>query len=134
MLIKLLVITLLGAPALAVLIFEIILSSSSLFEHANLRLPARVDKALRKLIVTPDMHRIHHSVVPAETNSNYGFNFSLWDRLFGSYRQQPHAGHLGMRIGLERFREPADQRLDQLLWQPLKGDGATPAASPHDPV
>lgn len=122
MLIKFAVIALLGAPALAVLVFEIILSSSSLFEHANLRLPRKLDRALRTLIVTPDMHRVHHSVFDEELNRNFGFNFSLWDRLFGSYHAQPRDGHLGMHIGLTRFRTPAEQHLGRLLVQPLVND------------
>lgn len=122
MLIKLVVITLLGAPALGVLIFEIVLSSASLFEHSNLRLPQRLDRALRTVIVTPDMHRVHHSVFTGELNRNFGFSFSLWDRLFASYRAQPRDGHLGMRIGLTRFREPLNQRLHRLLLQPLAPD------------
>ncbi len=128
MLVKFAVITLLGTPALAVLIFEIILSSSSLFEHANLRLPRLLDARLRWLIVTPDMHRVHHSVIPRETNSNFGFNFSIWDRVFGSYHAQPRDGHLGMRIGLEQFRDPLTQRLDKLLMQPLASDGNPPVS------
>lgn len=122
MLIKLAVITVLGTPALAVLLFEIILSSSSLFEHANLRLPRWLDRGLRTVIVTPDMHRIHHSVIPQELNRNFGFNFSFWDRLFGSYHDQPRDGQLGMRIGLQAFRDPAEQRLDRLLVQPLASE------------
>ena len=115
---------------MAVLVFEIILSSSSLFEHANLRIPKPVDRALRSLIVTPDMHRIHHSVYRVEHDSNYGFNFSFWDRLFGSYTATPRDGQLGMRIGLELFRDPNDQRLDKLLLQPLRADDSTPGAKP----
>lgn len=130
MLIKFAVILVLGAPAVAVLIFEIILSSSSLFEHANLRLPARLDRALRRVIVTPDMHRIHHSVYGKELNRNFGFNFSFWDRLFSSYQEQPQDGHLGMRIGLELFRDPNDQRLNRLILQPLRTDDSTPDTKP----
>lgn len=130
MLIKLGAVTVLGAPAIAVLMFEIILSSSSLFEHANLRLPKPLDRMLRVLIVTPDMHRIHHSVLPAETNSNYGFSFSFWDRVFRSYRHSPRDGQLAMRIGLEQFRQPTDQRFDHLLLQPFKRNDATPNTKP----
>jgi sterol desaturase/sphingolipid hydroxylase (fatty acid hydroxylase superfamily) len=132
MLIKFVAITALGTPALAVLIFEIILSSSSLFEHSNLRLPKWLDRRLRWLLVTPDMHRIHHSVHQTEHDSNYGFNFSFWDRLFGSYTAQPRDGQLGMRIGLQRFRDPSDQRLHRLLLQPITRSRAS--TTPHSDV
>jgi sterol desaturase/sphingolipid hydroxylase (fatty acid hydroxylase superfamily) len=109
----------LGAPAAAVIAFEIALNATSLFNHANLRLPPAVDRALRRLIVTPDMHRVHHSVHRAEHDRNYGFNLSWWDHLFRSYCAQPRDGHTAMQIGLTQFREPADQRLLRLLAQPL---------------
>jgi sterol desaturase/sphingolipid hydroxylase (fatty acid hydroxylase superfamily) len=121
MLIKLAVIGALGAPALAVLIFEVLLNASSMFNHANLRLPDSVDRRLRLLFVTPDMHRVHHSSIPAETNSNFGFNLPWWDRLFGTYRAQPAAGHAGMTIGLIQFRDPQELRLHRMLLQPLRG-------------
>jgi len=117
--IKLSVVTLLGAPALAVLIFEVVLNATSMFNHGNVRLPARVDHWLRLVVVTPDMHRVHHSIVRRETDSNFGFNLPWWDRLFGTYRDQPAAGHLGMTIGLENFRESRDFRLDRMLLQPF---------------
>ena len=110
----------LGAPLLAVLVFETLLNASALFNHANLRLPVAVDRWLRRLIVTPDMHRVHHSVHPEETDSNYGFNLPWWDRLFGTYRAQPRDGHLQMQIGLQSFRSAEDGRLDRLLLQPLR--------------
>jgi sterol desaturase/sphingolipid hydroxylase (fatty acid hydroxylase superfamily) len=119
MLLKLALVTLLGASALAVLAFEILLNASSLFEHANLSIPARIDRGLRLLVVTPDMHRVHHSVHRDETDSNFGFSFPWWDRLFRSYRAQPRDGHLAMTIGLNEFRATSDQRLDRLLLQPL---------------
>lgn len=119
MLIKLALVTVLGPSALAVLVFEVLLNASSLFEHANLRIPQRVDRWLRMLVVTPDMHRVHHSWHRDETDSNYGFNFPWWDRMFASYRAQPRDGHLGMTIGQEKFRTEIDQRLDRLLMQPL---------------
>ncbi len=119
MLLKLALVMLLGASALAVLVFEILLNASSLFEHANLRIPARVDRWLRLLVVTPDMHRVHHSVHGEEYNRNFGFSFPWWDRLFRSYRAQPQDGHLAMTIGLSEFRKGLDQRLDRLLLQPL---------------
>ncbi len=121
MLIKAAVIILLGAPAVAVLIFEVLLNATSMFNHGNVRLPARLDRVLRWVVVTPDMHRVHHSWHPEETNSNYGFNLPWWDRLFRTYRAQPRDGHEGMTIGINLFREPGDLRLDRLLLQPFRG-------------
>ncbi len=120
MLIKIGVVLLLGAPAVAVLAFEVLLNATSLFNHANVRLPPTVDAALRWLIVTPDMHRVHHSWQPRETHSNFGFNLSWWDRLFGTYVAQPRDGHAGMTIGLPQFRDLAELRLDRLLVQPFR--------------
>lgn len=120
MLIKLGLIALLGVPALAVLIFEVLLSAGALFTHANVSLPRTVDRALRWLVVTPEMHRIHHSVHPEETNSNFGFHLSVWDRLFGTYRTEPRDGHVGMSIGLHEFRERRDQTLWSLLLNPFR--------------
>jgi sterol desaturase/sphingolipid hydroxylase (fatty acid hydroxylase superfamily) len=111
----------LGIPAIAVVVFEVLLNGGSMFNHANLRLPEPVDRALRWLVVTPDMHRVHHSAAPAETNSNFGFTLPWWDRLCGTYRAEPAAGHERMTIGLEDFRDPRYLRLDQLLVQPLLG-------------
>ena len=119
--VKLAVVAALGPPAVAVLLFEIVLNASALFNHANIHLPGRVDRVLRWIIVTPDMHRVHHSIVPAETNSNFGFNLPWWDRLLGTYRSQPAAGHIGMTIGIEQFRTRRDLWLDRMLVQPLKG-------------
>ena len=121
MLIKLGAVAALGAPAAGVLLFEVLLNASSMFEHGNVRLPERLDRALRWVVVTPEMHRVHHSVVPRETNSNFGFNLSWWDRLFGTYRPQPTAGHEAMTIGIEAFRDPSELRLDRMLLQPLRG-------------
>ncbi len=101
---KMMVILLLGPSAIAVLLFEIILNGSALFNHANIKLPKSVDRVLRLLIVTPDMHRVHHSVLNEETNSNFGFNLSVWDRIFGSYRDQPKLGHDDMTIGLAEYQ------------------------------
>lgn len=112
----------LGASPLSVLIFEILLNATSLFNHSNLRLPPRIDRTLRYLVVTPDMHRIHHSVVNRETNSNFGFNLPWWDRLFRTYRPQPGAGHEGMTVGLDRFRDARELRLDRMLTQPFRSD------------
>jgi sterol desaturase/sphingolipid hydroxylase (fatty acid hydroxylase superfamily) len=120
MLIKLLVIWVLGAPAVAVLLFELILSSSALFSHANIKLPGLIDSSLRAFIVTPDMHRVHHSVQPDETNANFGFNLSVWDRLFGTYIAQPDAGHTGMTIGLAETQSTHEQRIDRMLTEPFK--------------
>lgn len=117
--IKLAVVTVLGAPAVAVVLFEVLLNATSMFNHGNVRLPARIDRWLRLLVVTPDMHRVHHSIVREETDSNFGFNLPWWDRLFATYRDQPAAGHLGMTIGIEAFREARDLRLDRMLIQPF---------------
>jgi sterol desaturase/sphingolipid hydroxylase (fatty acid hydroxylase superfamily) len=122
MLIKLAAVAVLGAPAVAVVIFEVLLNATAMFNHGNLRLPEGVDRFLRLVVVTPDMHRVHHSIVPAETNSNFGFNLPWWDRLLGTYRAQPAAGHEAMTIGIEQFRTPKDLRLDRLLVQPFLGE------------
>ena len=121
MAIKLAVVAALGAPAVAVLIFEVLLNATAMFNHANVRLPKGVDRVLRRIVVTPDMHRVHHSVIPNETNSNFGFNLPWWDRLLGTYRAQPKAGHEGMTIGIEQFRTTRDLWLDRMLIQPLRG-------------
>lgn len=120
MAIKIACVLLLGVPAVGVLLFEILLNATALFSHSDLRLPARLERPLRWLLVTPDMHRIHHSVQPLETNSNFGFCLSLWDRLFASYRARAAGDDARMPIGLERFRTPREQRLSALLLQPLK--------------
>lgn len=112
------VIVVLGAPPLAVFIFEVLLSGVALFNHANLQVPG--DRWLRCLIVTPDLHRIHHSVDRVETDSNYANVLSLWDRLFRSYTPQPRDGHTAMQIGLTEFRDDAQQKLPALLGQPLQ--------------
>ena len=125
MLIKFGVLVVIGPPAVAGLIFEVVLNAMAMFNHANARLPQTLDRALRLLVVTPDMHRVHHSVIPAETNSNFGFNLSCWDRLFRTYRPQPAAGHTNMTIGLPVFRSPRELWLDRLLVQPLR-DTAIP--------
>jgi sterol desaturase/sphingolipid hydroxylase (fatty acid hydroxylase superfamily) len=120
--VKLVAVLILGAPAVAVLLFEVLLNATSMFNHGNICLPAPLDTALRWLVVTPDMHRVHHSAIPLETNSNYGFNLPWWDYLFGTYRAQPRAGHLAMVIGIERFRTPRDLWLDRMLLQPFAAD------------
>src|SRR6056297_1886120 len=119
--IKLAVVAALGPPAVAVLIFEVLLNGTALFNHANINLPRRVDRWLRLIVVTPDMHRVHHSVIPEETNSNFGFNLPWWDRLLGTYKAEPKAGHKEMLIGIEQFRTTRDLWLDRMLVQPVKG-------------
>ena len=127
MLIKLIVVTGLGLPASGVLIFEVLLNATSMFSHGNVAIPAELERWLRWIVVTPDMHRVHHSIEAQETNSNFGFNLSCWDRLFGTYRQQPAAGHQAMTIGIAQFREPRELRLDRMLLQPFReGTGAYP--------
>jgi sterol desaturase/sphingolipid hydroxylase (fatty acid hydroxylase superfamily) len=121
MLIKFAVVAALGAPALSVLIFEVLLNASSMFNHANIRIPLGIDRILRWLVVTPDMHRVHHSILARETNSNFGFNLPWWDRLFGTYRPQPAAGHEAMTIGIEQFRDRRELWLDRMLAQPFRG-------------
>lgn len=103
--IKFAVIALLGPPVLAVIVFEILLNATSMFNHSNVRLPVGIDRVLRLFVVTPDMHRVHHSIEDDETNSNFGFNLPWWDRLFGTYCAQPRAGHEGMTIGIRTFRD-----------------------------
>ncbi len=119
MLLKIGIVTLLGAPAAAVLLFEVILNATALFNHSNVQLSLRLDAWLRWLLVTPDMHRVHHSIHRDETDSNFGFNLPWWDRLFGTYRAQPRDGHSGMTIGLDVFRDERSVRLWWLLAQPF---------------
>lgn len=118
---KLGVVALLGAPAAGVILFEVLLNATSMFNHGNIRLPRGIDRVLRRIIVTPDMHRVHHSILPHETNSNFGFSLPWWDRLFRTYRDQPEAGHGGMTIGIDSFRDPRELRLDRMLAQPFRG-------------
>lgn len=123
MLIKFATITVLGPPVVAVVIFEVLLNAAAMFNHGNIRLPAGLDRLLRWVIVTPDMHRVHHSVEIDETNSNFGFNLALWDRLFGTYRAQPRAGQVGMTMGIHGHTDPREvARLDHMLLMPFKGD------------
>ena len=122
MLIKFAVIILLGPPLVAVVIFEVILNATAMFNHSNIRLPLGIDRLLRLLIVTPDMHRVHHSRYAHETNSNFGFNLSLWDRIFGTYRAQPDDGHENMVIGIDTFRDSGQCiLLHRLLLMPFLG-------------
>jgi len=119
--IKMIVVVLIGAPAIAVLIFEIILNGTSMFNHGNVHYSQNIDFILRLLVVTPEMHRVHHSTIRWETNSNLGFNFPWWDRLFGTYRDQPAKGHLEMTIGLDQYKEPNKLTLPWLLVLPFIG-------------
>lgn len=132
MAIKLTVVGALGAPAVAVLVFEVILNATSIFNHSNIKLPAGVDRVLRLFLVTPDMHRVHHSTDPRETNSNYGFSVPWWDRLLGTYVAQPAKGHEGMEIGIEQFRTRRDLWLDRMLIQPLRGPASSHALDHRD--
>jgi sterol desaturase/sphingolipid hydroxylase (fatty acid hydroxylase superfamily) len=120
--IKIAVVVALGIPAAAVLAFEVVLNATSMFNHSNIALPLGLDRVMRLLVVTPDMHRVHHSVRRHETDSNFGFNLPWWDRLFRTYRAEPEAGHTGMTIGLPIFREPRELRLDRLLTQPFRSE------------
>jgi sterol desaturase/sphingolipid hydroxylase (fatty acid hydroxylase superfamily) len=120
MCIKFALIVILGAPAVGVLIFEVILNATAMFNHSNVRISKRIDAWLRCVVVTPDMHRVHHSIVGRETNSNFGFNLPWWDRLFSTYRAQPVAGHQAMTIGIDQFRDPKELRIDRMLLQPLR--------------
>ncbi len=123
MLIKFAVIVALGPPAVAVLAFEVILNATAMFNHSNVRIVSVFDRVLRLLVVTPDMHRVHHSVEDDETNSNFGFNLPWWDRLFGTYRDQPRAGHEAMTIGIHGFHDPrVCDRLPGMLNIPFSGD------------
>tara|TARA_R100000306_G_scaffold62107_1_gene67042 strand:- start:365 stop:1297 length:933 start_codon:yes stop_codon:yes gene_type:complete len=131
MVIKLAVVAALGPPAFAVLLFEIILNATSLFNHANIDLPRPIDRLLRWIVVTPDMHRVHHSIDPRETNSNYGFNLPWWDRLLGTYIDQPAKGHREMEIGIEQFRTTRDLWADRMLIQPLLGPASGHALDPR---
>ena len=123
MLIKFAAIAVLGPPVVAVVLFEVLLNATAMFNHGNIRLPSALDRVLRWFVVTPDMHRVHHSIEDDEANSNFGFNLPWWDRLFGTYREQPRAGHLGMTIGIRDHRDPREvARLPGMLLLPFKGE------------
>ena len=136
MLIKIATVALVGIPAGAVVAFEVVLNATSLFNHSNATMPAWLERLVRLLVVTPDMHRVHHSIVRAETDSNFGFNLPWWDRLFGTYRPEPAAGHDGITIGLPIFRDRRELRLDRLLTQPFRAPGEIdqPSAAPVNEV
>lgn len=119
--IKMIVVVLIGPPPVAVVIFEILLNGTSMFNHGNVRYSQNIDSILRLLVVTPEMHRVHHSTIRWESNSNLGFNFPWWDRLFGTYRPQPAKGHLEMTIGLDQYKEPKKLTLAWLLVLPFIG-------------
>ncbi|MGB0467570.1 MAG: sterol desaturase family protein [Pontibacterium sp.] len=121
MLIKFVLVCALGVPPLAVIVFELILNAAAMFNHGNIRLPKTLDRYMRWVLVTPDMHRVHHSSERDETDSNYGFNLPWWDRLFGTYKAQPRAGHQGMSIGVKGYENPKDtQWLIGLLVMPFR--------------
>lgn len=122
MLIKLSFVIALGAPAAAVIIFEIILNGMAMFNHANFKLPAKIDAVMRLLLITPDVHRIHHSIIRSETDSNFGFNLSIWDRIFGTWQEQPELGHEKMSIGLEATQQAPTHNLIYMLRLPFQGD------------
>jgi sterol desaturase/sphingolipid hydroxylase (fatty acid hydroxylase superfamily) len=142
MMIKFAAIALLGPPVVAVLIFEVLLNATAMFNHGNVRLPAKLDRILRLFVVTPDMHRVHHSIEDDETNSNFGFNLPWWDRLFGTYRDQPRGGHEGMTIGIRGYNQPRDVSwLPGMIVLPFRGKVAgyvinrrqwTDPNSPHE--
>jgi len=131
MLIKIAVVVLVGVPAVAVVIFEVVLNATSMFNHSNAVMPIALDRIVRLIVVTPDMHRVHHSIKRDETDSNFGFNLPWWDRLFGTYRAQPEAGHERMMIGLPIFRDRRELRLDRLITQPFRNDAGEIATAPR---
>lgn len=138
MLVKAAAVLTLGVAPLAVVIFEVVLNGTSLFNHSNVNIPLSLDRILRWFVVTPDMHRIHHSSAPRETNSNYGFSLPWWDRLFGTYRAEPALGQLGMTIGLEHLGPPVCLNLFRMLRFPFvttvgRYTGAISAATPGSP-
>nr|WP_217916623.1 sterol desaturase family protein [Vibrio diabolicus] len=118
--VKIATVFILGVSPIAIVVFEIVLNASAMFNHSNAKLALSADQKLRNVIVTPDMHRVHHSVIAKETNSNFGFFLSVWDRLFGTYRAQPELGHDDVVIGIPEIRNEAEQRLDKLLTQPFR--------------
>jgi sterol desaturase/sphingolipid hydroxylase (fatty acid hydroxylase superfamily) len=125
MIIKFGMIAVLGAPVLAVLLFEIFLNATSLFNHANIRVAQRLEPLLRWLVVTPDMHRVHHSIHIDETDSNFGFNLPWWDRIFGTYRAEPRDGHQKVILGIQSFRDHKELGLLRMLTQPFRNETNT---------
>ena len=122
MVIKFIVVISIGAPPAAVLIFEVLLNATAMFNHGNIYINKSIDKFLRLFIVTPDFHRVHHSLIDHETNSNFGFNLPWWDYLLGTYQAQPTKGHIEMEIGINKFRDPKDNTFFQMICQPFKGE------------
>jgi sterol desaturase/sphingolipid hydroxylase (fatty acid hydroxylase superfamily) len=133
MVIKFAAVLALGAMPLAVLIFEVLLNATSMFNHGNVRLPLWLDQVLRAIVVTPEMHRVHHSIDRRETDSNFGFNLPWWDHLFGTYRAQPALGHSHMIIGIDQFRNQRELWLHRMLWQPLRSNTPRIAQQAHTP-
>lgn len=129
--IKMAAVVTLGVPAPAVLIFEVLLNATSMFNHSNVALPLWLEPIARWIVVTPQMHQVHHSIERAETDSNFGFNLPWWDRLFGTYRAKPAAGEEGMTIGLPIFRDVAELRVVRLLTQPFRGSLMQSAEQPY---
>jgi sterol desaturase/sphingolipid hydroxylase (fatty acid hydroxylase superfamily) len=123
MAIKIGLVLILGGPPVAVIVSEVLLNLTSMFNHSNIRIPSRIDSLLRNFVVTPDMHRVHHSVNPAEHNRNFGFNFPWWDRLFGTYEAQPALGHTEMMLGIAGFDETTSVSVKDMLIQPFKATG-----------
>jgi len=136
--IKMAAVALIGAPVAAVILFEVVLNATAMFNHSNVDLGAAADRVLRRLIVTPDMHRVHHSVHRDEHDTNFGFSLSLWDRLFGTYRPQPRDGHKEMRLGLSVFPAPLPSGLGWSLWNPFSNDtqsgGPLPDGGSREPT
>lgn len=131
MFIKIVTVAVLGPPVVAIVVFEVLLNGTAMFNHSNVRVPLALDRVLRWFVVTPDMHRVHHSVVPVETNSNFGFNLPWWDRLLGTYVDQPKAGHQKMTIGLRQFRDAKRSSLPWMLLMPFVGRvGSYPFSHP----
>jgi sterol desaturase/sphingolipid hydroxylase (fatty acid hydroxylase superfamily) len=122
--IKIAVVMAFGIPPIAIIVFEVVLNATSQFNHSNVAMPAWLDRVVRLLVVTPDMHRVHHSVLRKETDSNFGFNLPWWDWIFRTYRREPVAGHIEMTVGLPAFRDPRELRLDRMLTQPFRGDNS----------
>lgn len=131
MIIKMTAIAALGPSVFTVILFEIILNGTAMFNHGNVKLPLVLDRYLRLLVVTPDMHRVHHSVTIRETNSNFGFNFPWWDRIFGTYRPQPSLGHEKMAIGLAQFRDPRKNNLFRMMLLPFTERPGSYAINKH---
>ena len=132
MLIKMTAILLIGPAPIAIIIFEVLLNATAMFNHSNSYVPLPLDRILRWVVVTPDMHRVHHSIIRKETDSNFGFNLPWWDRLFGTYRAQPQEGHDGMTIGLRSYQDDQPQQLGWMLIMPFRTPAANKTSTPED--